>query len=77
MKKPHNPKFYFARRCTRFDVYPDKYATVAIAFDADGFWQLTANDEWFKTPSSFVLLSAPITEAEALSHPNRNAFALA
>lgn len=75
--KPHNPKFYIARRCSRFDVYPDRYASVAIAHDYNGFWQLTSDGQWFKTPSSFVLLSAPITEEEAIAHKNRNAFAIA
>lgn len=62
------PKFYLARRDTRWDVYPQQEPVKAIAHDWYGFWDRTEDGKWFKTPESYVLLKE-ITEAEANAHP--------
>ena len=59
------PKFYIARRNTRWDVYPQREPEVAVAHDYHGFWALTLTGEWFKTPTSYDL-GREITEAEAV-----------
>ena len=63
-RQPHKPRFYLARRCTRWDVYPQRQPLEAIAHDYEGFWALTDAGEWFKTPTSYVF-EREITESEA------------
>lgn len=60
------PKFYIARRNTRWDVYPQREPEVAVAHDCHGFWSLTLAGEWFKDPTSYDL-GREITEAEAVA----------
>lgn len=60
------PKFYIARRNTRWDVYPQREPEVAIAHDWHGFWALTLNGEWFKDPTSYDL-GREVAEAEAIA----------
>lgn len=59
-------KFYLARRDTRWDVYPQREPLEAVAHDWHGFWALTKDGEWFKTPTSYVM-GREVTEAEALA----------
>jgi len=59
-----NPKFYLARRNTRWDVYPSEQPVKAVAHDWHGFWERTVNGEWFKTPTSYDYVRE-ITEDEA------------
>lgn len=62
---PINPKFYVARRDTRWDVYPQREPAVIIAHDWNGFWgRVPETGEWFKHPASFNFVKE-ITEAEA------------
>lgn len=65
-KKPLRPKFYLARRCTRWDVYPQPQPLEAIAFDWQGYWARTESGEWFLSPASYNF-QREITEAEALA----------
>jgi hypothetical protein len=58
------PKFYIARRDTRWDVYPQKQPEEIVAHDWHGFWAKGRDGQWFKTPTSYVL-QREITEAEA------------
>lgn len=60
------PKFYIARRNTRWDVYPQRQPEVAVAHDWHGFWSLALTGEWFKTPTSYDL-GREVTEAEAIA----------
>lgn len=59
-----DPKFYLGRRDTRWDVYPQKEPLVVVAHDWHGFWARTADGQWFKSPTSYVL-QREITEQEA------------
>ena len=57
------PKFYIARRDTRWDVYPQQQPSVVVAHDYSGFWARTRDGLWFKSPSSYNL-QREITEHE-------------
>jgi len=59
-----DPKFYIARRDTRWDVYPQQQPEEVVAHDWWGFWSKDANGNWFKTPTSYVLVRE-ISEQEA------------
>jgi hypothetical protein len=59
-----DPKFYVARRDTRWDVYPQREPPEIVAHDWYGFWAKTTDGQWFKTPTAYVLLRE-ISEAEA------------
>jgi len=61
---PHRPKYYKARRDTRWDVYPQQEPVEVVALDYQGFWAKTVRGEWFKSPASY-LCGEQITEAEA------------
>lgn len=56
MRMMKDAKFYVARRDTRWDVYPQREPEVFVAHDWHGFWALTDDGEWFKTPTSYVLI---------------------
>lgn len=64
------PKFYLARRDTRWDVYPQKEPLQIVAHDWNGFWGRVEDvagatgHGWFKHPASFVLCRE-ITQEEA------------
>ena len=63
-------KFYTARRCTRWDVYPQAQPLTAVAHDWYGFWTFDtrAGGGWSPTPTAYVL-GKEITRdaAEAMS----------
>jgi len=61
-----NPKFYVARRDTRWDVYPQREPETVVARDWHGFWAYAPGVGWFKSPASYVTFQE-ITEAEALA----------
>jgi hypothetical protein len=63
-----HPKFYLARRDTRWDIYPQQEPLKAVAHDWHGFWERDAQVGWFKTPTSYVL-AKEITEDEANAYP--------
>jgi len=46
---------YWARRSTRWDVYPQQEPLQLVAFDYDGFWEPFPDGTWFKTPTSYAL----------------------
>lgn len=62
------PKFYLARRDTRWDPYPSQEPIKAVALDWHGYWERWTDGKWFKTPVSYVLVKE-ITEDEANSYP--------
>lgn len=64
------PKFFLARRDTRWDVYPNREPVKAVAQDWHGFWERDAKGNWFKTPVSYVCL-------EEISEQEANTYALA
>lgn len=59
-----DPKYYVARRDTRWDVYPQQEPEVVVAHDWWGFWERAPQGFWFQTPRSFVLVRE-ISEQEA------------
>jgi len=62
------PKFYIARRDTRWDVYPQREPEEVVAYDYYGFWKRSADGTWFQSPASYVFVrEIGIVEAEALS----------
>lgn len=65
------PKYYLARRCTRWDPYPQQEPVKAVAQDWHGFWERDAGGKWFKTPVSYVV-AREISEAEANAYPLAN-----
>lgn len=65
--KMTRPKFYLARRCTRWDVYPQREPLVAIAHDYQGFWAQYEPGKWFKSPASYVF-HGEISEERAVEH---------
>lgn len=48
-------KFYYARRDTRWDVYPQQEPVEIVAHDWYGFYALSDSGFWFKTPTSYNL----------------------
>lgn len=50
------PKFYLARRDTRWDPYPSQEPVKAVALDWHGYWERDAKIGWFKTPVSYVVV---------------------
>ena len=56
MKMMRDAKFYVARADTRWDVYPQQQPETVVAHDWYGFWAKTLTGEWFKTPTSYVLI---------------------
>ena len=58
------PKFYVARRNTRWDVYPQREPTQVVAHDYWGFWAYDREAGWYKTPTSFDF-EREITKDEA------------
>lgn len=62
------PKYYLARRDTRWDVYPAQQPLKAVALDWHGFWERAADGRWFKTPTSYILASE-ISEQDANAYP--------
>lgn len=60
------PKFYMARRDTRWDPYPQRESERPVAHDYYGFWALSADRQWFKSCAGYVLLRE-ITREEAES----------
>lgn len=49
------PKFYLARRDTRWDPYPAQEPIEVVAHDWNGFWAYDRKAGWFKTPTSYNL----------------------
>ena len=62
-----DPKFYIARRDTRWDVYPSREPEKAIAFDWKGFWEQYEPGLWFYNPYTSYNLCREISEEEAVS----------
>ena len=56
-------KFYIGSVCTRWHVYPQRQPLEVIAHDWHGFWALTADGQWFKSPVSYVF-AWPIAEQD-------------
>lgn len=55
---PIKPKYYFARRDTRWDVYPSQAPLEVVAHDYYGFWKYSKEfNGWWKTPTSYVFRS--------------------
>lgn len=46
-------RFFVGRRSTRWDVYPQQEHEQACALDWHGFWAMTKDGQWFKSPSSY------------------------
>jgi hypothetical protein len=55
IEKMIRPKFYLARRDTRWDVYPQREPLEIVAHDYYGFWARSDKGFWFKSPTSYVL----------------------
>jgi len=58
------PKFYVARRDTRWDVCPSEEPKKVIAFDYNGYWDYAPIVGWFKTPTCYNFVRE-ITKEEA------------
>lgn len=51
---PHSSKLMWARRDTRWDIYPSQEPVELVAFNYEGFWCPQPNGTWYKSPTSFV-----------------------
>lgn len=58
---PHNGKLYWARRCTRWDIYPQQEPVQLIAHNWEGFWCPQPDGTWYKSPASFVFAGPAYT----------------
>lgn len=68
-KQMINPKFFLARRDTRWDPYPSEEPIKAVALDWHGFWERDSQGNWFKTPVSY-------NRIREISGPEANAYPL-
>jgi hypothetical protein len=59
-------KFYIGHRCTRWDVYPQQEPAQVVAHDWEGFYALTEDGRWFKSPASYTFMNE-ISRADAES----------
>jgi hypothetical protein len=59
------PKYglYWARRDTRWDVYPQREPLQLVKYEWEGFFAPTQDGQWYKTVASFDL-ARTATEAE-------------
>jgi len=59
----HKGRLFWARRDTRWDVYPQQEPIELIAHNWEGFWSPLPDGSWFLTPVSYNLVEPAFSPA--------------